>query len=284
MVAFKAATVQVNASDDLHQNLDTVSDLIRRAADAGAEFITTPEVVVLIAGSGRETREKAFEADSHPAIPAFSALAKETGTWVSAGSFSIRLSDEDRLANRSYLFAPDGRVVADYDKIHMFDVNLASGESYRESNVYRPGSHAQLVDLPWAKLGMTICYDLRFPHLYRELAHAGAEIFTIPSAFTKTTGEAHWHILLQARAIENGCFVIAAAQCGTHAKGRKTYGHSLIIAPWGEILSDGGEEVGFQVAEIDMDLVAEARQKVPSILNDRDYKHVAPVLMTDAAE
>ena len=287
MARFKAATVQVNASNDLQQNLKVTSDLIRRAAERGAEFITTPEVVLLIGAGAADTRAKAFHEADHPGIPAFADLARETGAWLSAGSFSILLdeADDDRLANRSYLFAPDGSVAARYDKIHMFDVNLSSGEAYKESRVYRPGTGTQLVDLPWGRLGLTICYDMRFPKLYRDLAQAGAEILTVPSAFTRPTGRAHWHVLLRARAIETGCFVIAAAQCGTHAKGRQTYGHSLIVAPWGEVLSDGGEEVGINLAEIDMDQVVEARRRVPSLEHDRDY--AAPVLadpLANAAE
>jgi predicted amidohydrolase len=210
------------------------------------------------------------EAD-HPAIPFYAGLAKETGAWLLIGSLAVKL-DDATLANRSYLLAPSGAIAARYDKIHMFDVDLAGGESYRESATYRPGRQAVLTDLPWARLGMTICYDMRFAYLYRALAKAGAQVITVPAAFTVPTGRAHWHVLLRARAIETGCFVVAAAQCGTHDNGRKTYGHSLIVSPWGEILAEAGEEPGVIVAEIDVAKVEEARRAVPSIEHDRAFE------------
>ena len=187
------------------------------------------------------------------------------------GSIGCDVPGETRIANRGFMLRPDGSIAASYDKIHMFDVDLPSGESYRESRRFRPGEAACLVDLPWGRLGMTICYDMRFPYLYRALAHAGAELLAMPSAFTKPTGQAHWHVLLRARAIECGAFVFAAAQCGTHPGNRKTYGHSLIVSPWGEVLADGGEEPGFVMADIDMAKVAEARRQVPSLTHDREF-------------
>ncbi len=187
------------------------------------------------------------------------------------GSLAIRLEAE-RLANRSYLIDPHGRVAASYDKIHMFDVQLSEREGYRESSTFRPGARAVVAETPLGPIGLTVCYDLRFPYLYRALAHAGAKILTIPSAFTRVTGEAHWHVLLRARAIEAGAYVIAPAQCGAHAGGRRTYGHSLIVAPWGEVLADGGAEPGFVIAEIDLAAVAEARRRVPSLDHDRAYE------------
>jgi predicted amidohydrolase len=191
---------------------------------------------------------------------------------------------EQRLANRSMLFAPDGSLKATYDKIHMFDVDLVGGESYRESNTYQPGEKAVAVDLPWGKLGMTVCYDMRFPYLYRELAHAGADFLTVPSAFTVPTGRAHWHVLLRSRAIETGCFVIAAAQVGDHFPKRRTYGHSIIISPWGEVLAEREENTpGIITAEIDVGKVKEARQMVPSLFNDRAYTGLKPAVR-DAAE
>jgi predicted amidohydrolase len=183
---------------------------------------------------------------------------------------SVKLEGE-RLANRSFLIDPAGQIKARYDKIHMFDVDLAGGESYRESATYRPGDRAVLANLPWGTLGMTICYDMRFPQLYRTLAQAGAMFITVPSAFTRPTGQAHWHVLLRARAIETGCFIIAPAQCGEHAEGRKTYGHSLIVSPWGEVLADGGEQVGISLVEIDATKVREARGMVPALDHDRAF-------------
>jgi predicted amidohydrolase len=225
---------------------------------------------MMTAGSAN-LRAKAAPEASHPALAAFRALARETGAWLLAGSLHVKLEDEDRLANRSYLVNPEGEVAAKYDKIHMFDVDLPSGESYRESKNFRPGGEAVLAELPWCRLGMTVCYDLRFPQLYRALAKAGAEVLTIPSAFTRPTGRAHWHALMRARAIETGCYVLAAAHCGEHAGGRKTYGHSLIVAPWGEIVAEAGEEPGVIVAELDLAKGAEARGRVPSLGHDRDF-------------
>jgi predicted amidohydrolase len=252
-------------------NLRAVGDLARRARNEGAEFITTPENVAMMITGSANLRAKAAPEASHPALAAFRELARETGAWLLAGSLHVKLEDEDRLANRSYLLNPEGEVAAKYDKIHMFDVDLPSGESYRESKNFRPGGEAVLAELPWCRLGMTVCYDLRFPQLYRALAKAGADVLTIPSAFTRPTGRAHWHALMRARAIETGCYVLAAAQCGEHAGGRKTYGHSLIVAPWGEIVAEAGEEPGVVVAELNLAKVAEARGQVPSLGHDREF-------------
>ncbi len=271
MSQFKAACVQLNASNDMDDNIRTFSDLIRQARDHGADFITTPECVSMLEVGTKNIFAKAYREVDHPALAAFQELGKETGAWLLAGSLSVQLEDDKRLANRSYLINPEGAVVASYDKIHMFDVNLPNGETYRESKNYRPGEEAVTADLPWGRLGMTICYDLRFPYLYRALGHAGADFLTIPSAFTRPTGAAHWHVLMQARAIETGCFVISAAQCGVHAGDRKTYGHSLIVAPWGEILADGGEEPGIIISEIDLERIGDARNRVPSLEHDRSF-------------
>ena len=284
MATFRAACVQVNAGNDMDANLAAAGDLIRRAADAGADFITTPEVVAMMEAGRDNIRAKAADEPNHPALAAFRSLAAETGKWLLVGSLTIK-EDDGPLYNRSFLLDPEGRIVARYDKIHMFDVNLANGASYRESNAYRSGGAAVLADLPWARLGMTICYDLRFPYLYRDLAHAGAQVLTIPSAFTRTTGEAHWHVLLRARAIETGCFVIAAAQCGSHPGNRHTYGHSLMIAPWGEIIAEAGTAPGVIAADIDTALVDTARGRVPSLEHDREYGAPAVVnMVADAAE
>ena len=198
------------------------------------------------------------------------ALAKDLGIWLSVGSLAIKVA-ADKVANRSFLMGPDGRIHARYDKIHMFDVELPNGETYEESRNYRPGGEAVVADTPFGRLGLTICYDLRFPHLYRALAKAGASYLTVPSAFTQVTGEAHWHVLLRARAIETGCFVFAAAQSGTHENGRKTFGHSLIVGPWGEVLADGGTQTGVVTADIDPARVSEARGRIPALQHDRDF-------------
>jgi predicted amidohydrolase len=204
------------------------------------------------------------------ALAAFRALAAELDIALLIGSLAVKVAP-DRLANRSFLIGPDGAVQARYDKIHMFDVDLPGGETYRESRNYRPGAQAVLTDLPWGRLGMTVCYDLRFPHLYRALAKAGADFLSVPSAFTRQTGEAHWHVLLRARAIETGCFVFAPAQCGRHANGRETYGYSLVVSPWGEVLADGGAEPGVTLARIEPGAVAEARARIPAWAGDQPF-------------
>ncbi|MBP2292349.1 carbon-nitrogen hydrolase family protein [Azospirillum rugosum] len=267
--SLKAACVQVNAGPEIGPNLLAAGDLVRRARDAGADFIAMPENVSLIVQGRAKVLERVKPEAEHPAVPFFADLARETGAWLLAGSLGILL-EEGRVANRSYLFDDRGRVAATYDKVHMFDVDLKGGESYRESATFRPGDRAVLVNSPWGGVGLTICYDVRFAYLYRALAQAGARILTVPAAFTVPTGRAHWHVLLRARAIETGCFVIAPAQTGTHDQGRQTYGHSLIIAPWGEVLADGGEEVGITVADLDLDRVEEARRMVPALTHDRE--------------
>jgi deaminated glutathione amidase len=267
-MSFTAACVQFTAGPDPEPNLRVVSDLIRRARDAGADFIMTPEITGMFEPKRDRHLAKATDEATNPVIAAFRDLARETGAWLLLGSTPIKLEAE-RLANRSFLLAPDGAIAARYDKIHMFDVDLKNGESYRESALYRPGESSILATLPWGTLGMTVCYDLRFPYLYRALAQAGADFLSIPAAFTVPTGKAHWHVLQRARAIENACFVFAPAQWGEHAEGRKTFGHSLIVDPWGEILADAGEGVGFITAEIDTAKIAEARRMVPALRHDR---------------
>ena len=267
------ACVQVNAGTEIAANLTAAGDLIRRARDAGAGFITTPENVSMIVQGRDKVLARVRPEAEHPGIPFFADLARETGAWLLAGSLGVLL-DDGRVANRSILFDDQGRVVARYDKIHMFDVDLKGGESYRESATFRPGERAVLADTPWGGLGMSVCYDVRFAALYRALAQAGAAILTVPAAFTVPTGRAHWHVLLRARAIETGCFVLAPAQTGSHDAGRKTYGHSLIISPWGEVLADAGEEVGFVTAELDLDQVAEARGMIPALTHDRTFEVV----------
>ena len=275
---FTASCIQFTSARDYEPNIRAASDLIRRARDAGADLVLTPENTGLTEPVGKLRREKARDEANHPVLAALREVARETGVWLLIGSLAIDLSREPgeaegerRLANRSYLIDPNGAIVARYDKVHMFDVDLARGESYRESNAFRPGGQSVLAETPWGVLGMTVCYDLRFPHLYRALAQAGADFLAIPSAFTVPTGEAHWHVLMRARAIENGCYVFAPAQWGEHAEGRRTYGHSLIVDPWGEVLADGGEGVGIISARIDAAAIAKARRMVPSLKHDRPF-------------
>jgi predicted amidohydrolase len=265
---FTAACIQTSSEREFAPNIRAVGDLVRRARDAGADLVMTPEVVGMLEPKRERHLEKATGEADNPALAAFRALAQETDAWLLVGSLAIRL-EATRLANRSFLIAPDGAIAARYDKIHMFDIDLPNGERYRESNLYRPGEATVLASLPWGTLGMTICYDLRFPYLYRALAQAGADFITVPSSFTVPTGQAHWHALLRARAIETGCFVFAPAQTGEHAEGRRTYGHSLIVDPWGEVLADAGDGVGFVTARIDPARVAAVRAMVPSLQHDR---------------
>ncbi len=266
----KAACIQVNAGIDMAANIAAAADGVRRARDAGADLIALPEnVSMVIQGRERILANARAEAD-HPALAAFRALAAETGAWLLAGSLTIRL-DETQAANRSFLIGPDGAVAARYDKIHMFDVDLPGGERYRESETFRPGDRAVVVPTPWAPVGLTVCYDLRFAYLYRALAQAGARLLTVPAAFTQQTGEAHWHLLLRARAVETGAFVLAPAQTGVHDGGRRTFGHSLIVAPWGEVLADAGTAPGFVVADLDLAAVDRARHAVPALSHDRDF-------------
>ena len=287
--AFTAACLQFTAGPDPEPNLDKVLGMARQARDAGADFITTPEATNFIE-SGRRRRDKARREADDPFLAGMRAFARETGAWVLLGSLVIDPAGEpgsegeERLANRSFLIDPAGGIVARYDKIHMFDIDLPGGESYRESNAYRPGGSTVVAETPWGRIGMTVCYDLRFPHLYRALAQAGADFLSVPSVFTVPTGRAHWHVLQRARAIENGCFVIAPAQWGEHAGGRKSYGHSLIVDPWGEVLADGGEGETIVTAKIDPDRIAEARRMVPSLQHDRGFMPPEPAPRPLAAE
>jgi predicted amidohydrolase len=268
--AFKVGLVQMTSGREIAPNIEAASEMIREAAGKGASLIVTPENTTMIEPDKAAILEKALPEENHPGVPAFSALSRELGVWLVIGSMTIGLGG-GKAANRSFLFAPDGSIAARYDKIHMFDVKVPDGQTYHESATFRPGEKAVLADLPWGRLGMTICYDLRFPYLYRALAKGGASFLTTPAAFTEYTGKAHWHVLQRARAIETGCFVFAAAQTGEHANRRRTYGHSLAVAPWGEVLADAGEEPGVVLAEIDPGLVAKARGTVPSIEHDRPF-------------
>jgi predicted amidohydrolase len=270
MSAFRAACVQLRSSDDVPENIRDASELIREAEAKGAQFVATPENTTLMAPDGGAKLERSFSEENDPALPAFRALAEELGIWLLIGSLAIKVSDT-KTANRSFLIGPKGQIAKRYDKIHLFDVDLPSGEKYRESNTVVGGSAAATADMPWGMLGLSICYDLRFPQLYRALAKSGAFAFTVPSAFTETTGKAHWHVLLRARAIENGAFVIAPAQGGHHANGRRTYGHSLIVAPWGEILAEAGTDPCVILADIDPAASQDARSRIPNLQHDRDF-------------
>jgi len=279
---FKAGLIQTNVSNDMAENVAFVREQARLARSAGADFIMTPENTGLIGAKRAETLQKAEIEETHAMLAACRSAARETGAWLLLGSIHVRIPGEEQIRNRSYLIDPGGGIVASYDKIHMFDVQLAGGESYRESSTFKPGEKSVLAETPWGVLGMTICYDLRFPYLYRDLAHDGAVMLSIPSSFTVPTGQAHWHTLIRARAIETGCFVFAPAQVGTHkGSNRKTYGHSLAVAPWGEVVADaGGDKAGFVVADIDLGKVGEARTMVPSLQHDRRY---APPVLHKAA-
>jgi predicted amidohydrolase len=275
---FRAALVQMRCGREVEPNLDAAETAIRAAAEGGADYVLTPENTSLMELSTKALFAKTLPEDGNPAVARLKSLASELKLWLHIGSMAIRLSDA-KVANRSFLITPQGDIAARYDKIHMFDVDLPGGESYRESKNYQPGDKAVLADLPWGRLGLTTCYDLRFPALYRALAKGGADFITVPSAFTKQTGEAHWHVLLRARAIETGCFIFAAAQGGEHEMGRSTYGHSLIISPWGEILAEAGSDPDVIFADIDPAQVADARARIPSLQHDRAFALSSPQAM-----
>ncbi len=272
----RAGLVQLTVTDDPVANLPVTLHLVREAAAAGAGFVLTPELTNGLSSSRSHQRSVFQHEEADETLSALRAEAKAAGVWLLIGSLGLLTHDADgRFANRSLLVGPDGEVVARYDKIHMFDVNVSETEVYRESDGYRPGTRAVLAETPFAKVGMTVCYDVRFPALYRRLAQAGAEVITVPAAFNHITGAAHWETLLRARAIETGCFVLAPAQTGfhpeSHGKGRRTHGHSLAVAPWGEVLADAGTEPGVTLVDLDLARVAEARHRVPSLSHDRGF-------------
>ena len=270
-MTFTAACVQLRSSTDVAENIETVERLVREAVRLGADYVQTPEMTNIVERK-RELLAAAIQPEKDdPAVRRFSALAAELGIFLHIGSLALKAPD-GKIANRALLFGRSGNVVARYDKIHLFDVDLPNGESWRESAVYHPGDRAVVADLPWLKLGVSICYDIRFPHLYRAQAHAGAAALTAPAAFTRQTGDAHWRVLQRARAIENGAYVISAAQAGRHADGRETFGHSVIVAPWGEVIAEGGGEgPEVIVASIDPAKSADARQRIPALLNERPF-------------
>jgi predicted amidohydrolase len=272
----RAGLVQLNVGDDPAVNLPVTVDLVRRAVSGGAGFVLTPECTNALSGNRAHQRSVLRHEADDPTLAALRDEAARAGVWLLIGSLGVLTHDADgRFANRSFLIGPGGEIVARYDKIHMFDVNVSEAEIYRESAGYRPGTAAVLADAGFAKIGMTVCYDLRFAHLFRHLAKAGAQILTVPAAFNHITGAAHWEVLLRARAIETGCFVLAPAQTGFHAetagKGRRTFGHSLAVAPWGEVLADAGTEPGVTLVDLDLSQVATARARVPSLSHDREF-------------
>ncbi|SHJ85092.1 Predicted amidohydrolase [Shimia gijangensis] len=271
-----AALLQITSSDDPVENLATVQVMVREAAANGAEFVLTPEVTNCVSTSRSHQNAVLNLEENDPTLQALQAEAKALGIWLLIGSLALKTGDEDeRFANRSFLIDPSGEVIARYDKIHMFDVQVTPEETYRESDGYRPGRRAVVAETPFGTLGMTICYDVRFPHLYRALGHAGADILTIPAAFSPVTGDAHWEVLLRSRAIETGCYVLAPAQTGSHqttrGKSRRTHGHTMVIAPWGEVLADAGTACGITYVDLDLDEVAKARGKVSSLTHDRKF-------------
>ncbi len=272
MASFKAACVQMCSGMDPAANIEAASALIRRAAAAGAQLVTTPEMTSLLVRKREQLFALAHPEASDPALAVFRELAAKLGIHLLIGSLAIKLSAK-RCANRSFLIGPDGEILAHYDKLHMFDVDVDENNRWQESTTYQAGDTACLAQTPLGQIGLTICYDVRFPALYAALAQAGADILTVPAAFTAVTGEAHWHTLLRARAIETGCFVIAPAQSGRHEDGRETYGHSLIINPWGDIIGETDtSEAGIVVAEIDLEQVSEARTRIPSLQHGREIR------------
>ena len=273
---FTVGLIAMRSGRDPQTNLDTLLAAIDQAKRAGAEYVLTPEMTNIMEVKRERLFANILPDESDPTLATLREVARELGIFIHIGSLAIKASPE-KAVNRSFLIDRKGEIVARYDKIHMFDVDLGSGESYRESNSYRAGELAVVADLLWGRIGLTVCYDLRFPALYRALAEAGASFLAIPSAFTRQTGEAHWHVLMRARAIENGCFVFAAAQGGKHENGRETFGHSLIVDPWGRILAEGGTEPGVVLAEIDSAEVAAARAKIPSLHHGRRFELIEPM-------
>jgi predicted amidohydrolase len=273
---FRVGLIQMRSGRSPQANADAAVKLIGEAKAGGADYVLTPEVTNIMESS----REKLFATivaeENDPTLAILRDLARTLGIYVHVGSLAVKIAPE-KAANRSFLIDRKGNIVARYDKIHMFDVDLTGGESYRESRSYRPGEMAVVSDLPWGRLGLTICYDLRFPALYRALAESGASFLAIPSAFTKQTGEAHWHVLMRARAIENGSFVFAAAQGGLHEHGRETFGHSLVVDPWGRVIAEGGSEPGVILAEVDPAEVSAARSRVPSLQHGRRFEVIEPM-------
>lgn len=272
---FRAALIQLQSGRRPAVNIDAAIKLIRKAKDRGAHYVQTPEMTNLMEAERERLLELVSPEDSDAGLAALRDTARDLRIWLHVGSLAVKVGPEV-AANRSYLIDPNGDVVASYDKIHMFDVDLANGESYRESRLFRPGDRAVVGDLPWGRIGLSICYDLRFPALYRALAEAGSSFIAVPAAFTRQTGEAHWHVLVRARAIENGCYVFAAAQGGLHENGRETFGHSIVVDPWGVVIAENGTEPGIVMAEVDPAAVTAARSRIPSLQHGRRFEVIEP--------
>ena len=267
----RVAAVQMCSTTSIRENCSAMEALVRAAANDGAGYVQTPEMTGLLQKNRKGLFAEIGNPGDDPLLLLAATLASELNIWLHIGSHAVRLSDE-KAANRAFLFSPTGKIVASYDKIHMFDVDLDNGESWRESKTYKPGTQNVTAEIDGARLGLSICYDVRFPHLYWQQALSGAQILTAPAAFTRQTGKAHWHVLMRSRAIENGAFMIAAAQGGEHQDGRETFGHSLIVNPWGEIIAEiGNEKPGYVVAELDLQEVSKARQKIPNLANSREF-------------
>lgn len=271
MTSFTAACIQLRSGKTISDNADAAEDLIRAAAKDGAQFVQTPEMSNVLVRSREELLERISDAEDDLFLKRARALAAKLGIHLHLGSLAV-LAGNGKVANRAFLIGPDGKILATYDKIHMFDVDLPNGESWRESATYEPGTQTVIADLPFAKVGMAVCYDIRFPAIFRTQARQGAQVLTGPAAFTRQTGQAHWHVLQRSRAIENGAYVISAAQGGTHEDGRETYGHSLIVDPWGAVIAEiDNDDPGYVLAEIDTQKVADARARIPAIANERDF-------------
>jgi predicted amidohydrolase len=269
--SFRVACVQNCAERDMAPSIAALEPLILGAAKDGAQLIVLPEMATMIEPQNAKVLEKAVAEAADPGLKRFRELARETESWILVGSLLVKADGENRVVNRSYMLSSAGEIAAQYDKLHLFDADLPSGEIYRESATVKAGNRAVLAPSPWGPIGLSVCYDLRFAYLYRALAQAGTGYLAIPAAFTYTTGKAHWHVLVRARAIETGSYVFAANQGGTHAEGRRTWGHSLIVDPWGEVLADGGENVGWITADVDPAKVQEARQMIPALRHDRSF-------------
>lgn len=274
----RVALIQLNASDDPSENLPVTRSFVEQAAEVGARFVLTPEVTNCVSASRTRQNEVLRREVEDETLAALCADAERLGVWILIGSLALKQAEGERFVNRSFLIGPDGAVRAKYDKIHMFDVEISETETYRESDGYQPGDAAVLSEVDGVPVGLTICYDLRFPYLYRGMAKAGARILTVPSAFSPETGAAHWETLLRARAIETGSFILAPAQCGEHravrGRSRRTHGHSLAVDPWGRVLADGGDLPGVVLVDLELSLVDDVRRRLPSLTHERQYKMV----------
>lgn len=280
----RVGLVQMRSTTTIAENISAMDELVRAAAADGATYVQTPEMSGILQKNRKGLFSEIVDQPKDVFVQHASKLADELGIWLHIGSHAVKLSD-DKAANRAFVFAPDGKIITTYDKIHMFDVDLDHGESWRESKVYQPGKVARIVDVNGVKLGLSICYDVRFPHLYREQALLGATVLTAPAAFTRQTGQAHWHTLMKARAIENGAYMLAAAQGGLHEDGRETYGHSLIVNPWGDVIAELAHDApGFLVADLDLSLPANARGKIPNLQNSREFSLETVSFVREAAQ